>query len=190
MLFHLLIAVVVAGIVCFRAVALLQPDRVKGLVVIDIAPVQYSTEEPHWRAVEDIVDALLSVNLLEPNASKRDVDVKLRSFIPDPALRAFCLTNFHAGAWKVPLPIIRSQLESLAGFDVNPRSSQGDLPTFGGDAFFIHGGQSRFVRHQHLETIGQYFPNHMLTTIKGAGHWVHAEAPEDTTALLQRFLDR
>jgi hypothetical protein len=29
-----------------------------------------------------------------------------------------------------------------------------------------------------------------LTTIRGAGHWVHAEAPDDTLALLKRFLDR
>jgi pimeloyl-ACP methyl ester carboxylesterase len=29
-----------------------------------------------------------------------------------------------------------------------------------------------------------------LTTIRGAGHWVHAEAPDDTIALLKRYLDR
>jgi esterase len=171
-----------------QAVALLQPERIKGLVVIDIAPVRYTPDEPHWKAVQDIIQALMSVTV-QPNMTKREVDVQLRSSIPDPALRAFCLTNFQNGNWNVPLPYIRSQLDTLAGFDV-PTQSLSSIAQFTGDAFFIHGGQSRFVRHQHLETIGEYFPNHMLTTIRGAGHWVHAEAPEDTTALLQRFLDR
>ena len=61
---------------------------------------------------------------------------------------------------------------------------------YDGDVFFIHGGASRFVRHSHISTIASYFPNHMLTTIRGIGHWVHAEAPDDTIALLKRYLDR
>merc|ERR1712194_786161 len=59
-----------------------------------------------------------------------------------------------------------------------------------GDVFFIHGGASRFVRHSHISTIAPFFPNHMLTTLRGIGHWVHAEAPDDTIALLKRYLDR
>jgi esterase len=178
-----------------RAVALLQPDRIAGLVVIDIAPVRYTPDEPHWQAVSDIIDALSSVVTVVPeNAqkalSKRDVDAQLRPLIPDPALRAFCLTNFGAnGQWTVPLSHIRNQLDTLAGFDVSTTTTT-TTQQFAGDAFFIHGGQSKFVRHSHLDAISTYFPNHMLTTIRGAGHWVHAEAPEDTTALLQRFLDR
>ena len=177
------------SIVDHRAVALLEPERVDGLVVIDIAPVNYTEDEPHWKAVRDRIDTLLTVNL-QPGMSKRDVDQQLQHAIPDPALRAFCLTNVDlaAGEWKINLPAIASQLDALATFDVEPSSSSSFQ--YSGDAFFILGGQSRFVRHQHLETIANFFPNHMLTTIRGAGHWVHAEALEDTTALLKRFLDR
>ena len=169
-----------------QALALQAPERVAGLVVIDIAPVAYTAEEPHWKAVQDIIDTLISVELVPGKTSKRDVDLQLRRSIPDPALRAFCLTNLDEkrGQWKINLKSIADQLDCLARFDVD------DDNQYHGDAFFIHGGQSRFVRHSHLETIGQYFPNHMLTTIRGSGHWVHAEAPEDTTALLKRFLDR
>jgi pimeloyl-ACP methyl ester carboxylesterase len=41
-----------------------------------------------------------------------------------------------------------------------------------------------------MDQIASFFPNHMLTTIRGAGHWVHAEAPDDTVALIKRYLDR
>lgn len=132
-----------------QALALTAPERVAGLVVIDIAPVAYSADEPHWKAVQEIVDALCRVKLSRDDdgtpASKRDVDLQLRRAIPDPALRAFCLTNLDekAGRWKIHLESIADQLDSLARFDV-PTSKEGQ---YDGDAFFIHGGQSRFVRH-------------------------------------------
>jgi len=172
-----------------QAAALLEPNRVDGLVVLDIAPVRYEEHEPHWKAVKDIVKALEAVPVDgETKLTKQELDMMLGSFVPDPAVRAFCLTNWDAklGRWKINLSAIVSQLETLAGFDVR----RDGIQQYHGDAFFIHGGQSRFVRHSYLSTISEYFPNHLLTTIKGAGHWIHAEAPDDTTALLKKYLDR
>jgi pimeloyl-ACP methyl ester carboxylesterase len=94
------------------------------------------------------------------------------------------------------------ELDKIAGFDahnvplddISPADSEsldGISPyKYEGDTFFIHGGASRFVRHSHISTIAIFFPNHMLTTIRGAGHWVHTEAPDDTIALLKKYLDR
>jgi pimeloyl-ACP methyl ester carboxylesterase len=167
-----------------QAMSLMHPNRVEGLVVLDIAPVEYSRTDPHWKAVEDILHAIHAVDIGD-GASKTEVDKMLRPTVPDPALRAFVLTNYDARkqGWKIPVGTIVQQLEALAGFDV-PQSK------YDGDVFIIHGGQSRFVRHAYMDQIADFFPNHMLTTIRGAGHWVHAEAPDDTIALLKRFLDR
>jgi esterase len=172
-----------------QALALLYPERVEGLVVLDIAPVSYSSDQdPHWKAVEDILHAIHQV-VEEPPAvgnTPAAIDQALRQSIPDPALRAFVLTNYDARQerWKIPIATLVQQLEQIAGFDV-PHHTQ-----FEGDVFIIHGGQSRFVRHAYMDAISSYFPNHMLTTVRGAGHWVHAEAPDDVTALLKRYLDR
>lgn len=181
-----------------QALALLHPEYVEGLVVLDIAPVKYSREEdPHWRAVEDILRAVLGV--IEEAASsgtettKRDIDLSLRKSIPDPALRAFVLTNFDSrkNEWKIPIATMVQELEQIAGFDLTSTSVEYDgSSTYDGDVFIINGGQSRFVRHSYMDQIASYFPNHMLTTIRGSGHWVHAEAPEDLVALLTRYLDR
>ena len=106
--------------------------------------------------------------------------------------------------WKIHWDGIVNDLDRIAGFDVHDQPMDPDLEaldeqqqqqtpsqyTYDGDVFFIHGGASRFVRSSHLSTITSYFPNHMLTTIRGVGHWVHAEAPDDTIALLKRYLDR
>jgi pimeloyl-ACP methyl ester carboxylesterase len=167
-----------------QAVALLEPARVEGLVVLDMAPVQYTEQDAHWKAVVDIMQVL---NQAKAGMTKKEVDAHLQSSIPDPALRAFVLTNWDVSKadWKIPIADIYRQMDKLADFDFCPDAHQYD-----GDVFMIHGGQSRFVRHAYMERIGQYFPNHLLTTVKGAGHWVHAEAPEDTTALLKQYLDR
>ena len=199
-----------------QAVALRYPHRVDGLVVLDMAPVRYAEQaDSTWQAVCAIVRRLDQV---PAGLSKKQVDVALRNDIPDPALRAFCLTNWENGTWKIPMHIITQQLPTLAAFDIETTTTNHDTDqnnndhdsqnhdnndnaassltssssslTYAGDAFFIHGGQSRFVRHAHLPAIRQYFPNHMLTTIRGSGHWVHAEAPEDTLSLLLQFLDR
>ena len=173
-----------------QALALLQPDVVHGLVVLDMAPVSYQKEEPHWKAVTSILETLHSIPITD-TTTKADVDKALRSAVPDPALRAFCLTNWNArdNQWAIPVDKIVQQLDVLAGFDLQLQEAD-QQQQYHGDTFFIHGGQSKFVRHAHVETIQQFFPNHMLTTIRGAGHWVHAEAPDDTIALLKRYLDR
>ena len=179
-----------------QALALLHPDVVEGLVIIDMAPVEYGKEEPHWKAVTSILETLHSIPIAtgdDEKTTKADVDKALRKVVPDPALRAFCLTNWDARnhQWAIPVDKIVQQLEVLAGFDLVAQSSSStEQHQYHGDTFFIHGGQSKFVRHAHVETIQQFFPNHMLTTIRGAGHWVHAEAPDDTIALLKRYLDR
>ncbi len=176
-----------------QALALLYPEYVEGLVVLDIAPVTYSREEdPHWRAVEDILRAVHGVIEATEGAetTKREIDLELRKSIPDPALRAFVLTNYDSrtNEWKIPIATMVHELERIAGFDLKPEYDSSS--TYDGDVFIINGGQSRFVRHSYMDQIASYFPNHMLTTIRGSGHWVHAEAPEDLVALLKRYLDR
>jgi esterase len=215
-----------------QSLALMAPQRVAGLVVLDIAPVRYYSnnkkggtgDDTGWKVVEQIVRSVAQIDLEEGGyKTKREVDAVLRDgILEDPALRAFVLTNLEQLRvkdnteeekqsqsllkWKIHWDGIVNELDRIAGFDVHdqsmddedlealdddkqPQSSLSQY-SYDGDVFFIHGGASRFVRSSHLSTITSYFPNHMLTTIRGVGHWVHAEAPDDTIALLKRYLDR
>jgi len=199
--------------------ALSHPHRIAGLVVLDTSPVAYdSSNNPAWKAVEHIVSVVREVKL-EPGKTKRDIDVDLRQSLEDPALRAFVLTNLESVGgdsgtkgdrggtllrWKINIESIASELDQIADFVLSDDDDASWDETLGndrgeplrqkkyyeGDAFFINGGASNFVRAGHMPVIAEYFPNYMLTTIRGAGHWVHAEAPDDTLALLKRYLDR
>jgi len=174
--------------------ALLYPERIVGLVVLDMAPVTYTTsKDSTWKAVHDIVVGLHENIDLNSCHTKRDVDLQLRTnlHMGDPALRAFILTNIQVNnnndnkvvQWTIPMDIVASQLTTLGGWDIHNR-------VYTGDTFFIAGGQSKFIRSSHLQEIRTQFPNHMLTTIRGAGHWLHAEAPDAVLALVQKYLDR
>uniref|UniRef100_A0A7S1BI14 AB hydrolase-1 domain-containing protein n=2 Tax=Corethron hystrix TaxID=216773 RepID=A0A7S1BI14_9STRA len=164
---------------------------------MDIAPVRYSeSSDPSWANIRSIIDAMQSIDF---SGSKRDADQLLRSHIDDLALRAFVLTNLEdlreSGGvrWKINIGAISRRLHEIADFDIfslDDDCLSDDHPVYHGDTFYINGGVSRYVRHSHMPTIGQLFPNHMLTTVRGAGHWVHAEAPDDTIALLKTYLER
>ena len=50
--------------------------------------------------------------------------------------------------------------------------------TYDDEALFVRGGASRYVKDEDWGAIQQFFPNSKLATIDGAGHWVHAAAPD------------
>ena len=78
-----------------QALALLFPERVEGLIVLDIAPVVYDKEKDgSWKAVSTIIDAL--TNLPTENISKRELDSLLKEYgVDDVSLRSFVLTNIE-----------------------------------------------------------------------------------------------
>jgi len=78
---------------------------------------------------------------------------------------------------------IKASLAHIAGFD-----SPGLV--YGGDTFFIAGGNSNYVRARHLERIRELFPVNTIVTVRGCGHWVHSEAPADTVTLIMRYINR
>lgn len=162
--------------------------------------VRYTEEDASWNAVQNIIHTLKEVEL-KPGKNKRDIDMALRQKIEDPALRAFVLTNLATQsienkkqtlAWKINIDAIADQLHRIASFDVKSIDlHDGELDLkYEGDTFLIKGGASSFVNSSHMDIISRHFPNYMLTTVKGSGHWVHAESPDATLALLKRYLDR
>jgi pimeloyl-ACP methyl ester carboxylesterase len=55
---------------------------------------------------------------------------------------------------------------------------------------FISGANSHYVDPRDRDQIKTLFPKAAFTSIKGAGHWVHAEKPEAVLLTLSAFLNR
>ena len=165
------------GKVAMRA-ALLRPDRVSRLLVADIAPVRY---EPAFRG---IADAMLAVPL-RPGLSRAEADAALRSAVPDPAVRGFLLQNLRPGpspAWRIGLREIAAGLPGIEDWDAPPGAQ------YPGPVLVLRGERSDYVRPEHRPAIRALFPAARFMTLRDAGHWLHADAPDAFVEVVQAFL--
>ena len=152
------------------------------LIVVDIAPVPYDG------GFGDYVEAMSAVDLRSVER-RADADAALADTVDDPALRAFLLQNLIARdgsyVWRINLPAIGAGLPQLSDF-----GPAGPGSAFAGAALFIAGGRSRYVAAEHHATIRRLFPGAEISVLDGAGHWPHAEQPENFVNLVAPFLDQ
>jgi esterase len=160
--------------------ALHAPERVEGLVSLDMAPVEYP---PRFRLLFEAMNALPLGELPHRQAA----DAHLAQRLEDPRLRAFLLQNLvlreGRWAWRVNLAALIQQREALRGFPHSPRPRQ-----FPGPALFLYGDRSDYLQPEHWPAIRDRFPFARLRPVTDAGHWVYAERPQEVLAGLQGFL--
>ena len=161
--------------------ALLHPDRLRQLVIVDIAPRAY--ESIH----DEVFHGLRSLDL--PRLRTRtQADEALAAHIPNHAMRRFLLTNLMfdletGPRWRVNLEALHAQREQLIA------SVVGMVP-FCKPTLFIRGGRSDYIGEEDRGPIQTMFPEATLETIEDAGHWVHADSPEAFLKCLLEFLTR
>lgn len=146
------------------------PALLKHLVVIDIGPREYPFGDQ--RA---IVEALASSDL-ERKTSRKEVEEHLASTIPEPGVVQFLLKSLYWKepgklAWRFNVPVLQRDMDHvLAG--LGPEAVQ--VPTL-----FIRGGKSDYITRADLPQLKEQFPRSRVETVPYAGHWVHAQAPEE-----------
>lgn len=155
------------------------PERLIGLVVVDIAPRSY---EPHH---QDILAGFKSVDL-QKFTSRSEADDAMAAHIPEADVRQFLLKNLYRTedgkfAWRINLPVLEKAVLQIGTetAEWNPVS----LP-----ALFVKGNLSRYIRPEDESLIRQKFPGAQIAGIEGAGHWVQAEKPMEFTSIVLRFL--
>mgnify|MGYP001548491800 len=160
--------------------ALNNPDRVDGLVVVDMAPVSYAHD------FQDVVDAFRAVDLAAIR-NRSDADTQMAAFITLQGVRAFLLQNLvkrpGGWAWRINLDALATAQDEITGFP-----SQAEDVVFERPAGFIYGELSDYVKPSHEPEIRRLFPAASLCPVVGAGHWVHAEQPQSFMACLDAYL--
>ena len=160
--------------------ALMHPDMVDKLVVVDIAPKTYPPGH------QDIFAALRSLDLRAID-ERSEADEQLKELIPDLSIRQFLLkglTRTKSGhfRWKMNLESLYRNYDNLLA------PPEADAP-YEGDALFIRGGKSPYVKDEDFSLISEWFPKARVETIPEAGHWVHADAGEQLVELIRGFVD-
>lgn len=166
------------------ALALRHPELVDRLCVVDVSPVTYDNN----REFAGYVAAMRRLDL-DTLERRSEADDQLRAEVPDDTVRSFLLQNLRreneAWRWQVNLQVLGDQLAELGGW---PADRLDGVAPYDGRVLWIGGDRSRYVRGEHADEMGRWFPRTQRVTIKGAGHWVHSEQPDVFLAVLQRFL--
>jgi esterase len=159
--------------------ALTRPAMVRRLVVLDIAPFAYGHSQI------GNADAMRRLDLggvrLRAHADRR-----LAAYVADPGVRAFLLLSLDLKAdpprWKLNLDALCEQMPLLVGWpEVAPAG-------FGGPALFLAGAQSDYCGPAPTKAIRLHFPQAEIRVIEGAGHWLHADRPEEVAVAVESFL--
>ncbi|HYG90199.1 MAG TPA: alpha/beta fold hydrolase [Azospirillum sp.] len=159
--------------------ALKHPARVERLVVVDIAPVRYTHTHAPYVAAMKRAD-------LEGCTRRSEVEAQLADAVPEAPLRSFLLQNLVMGQgrfhWRINLDAIAAGMDDLIGFP--------DLGNarFDGPTLFLGGSKSDYIVPEQAPAIRHHFPAAQVEMILDAGHWVHAERPEEFAALVETFL--
>lgn len=162
--------------------ALRHPELVRRLVVVDISPTASASSRGEF---SHLLDSLAGLDLAAIE-SRGQADEQLRGAIRSDGVRGFLLQNLvreNGGfAWEPNLRLLRAELEAIMGFP-----EQGDR-RYEGPVLWIRGDRSDYVGDDDAPAMRALFPKARRVTIRGAGHWVHSEKPDEVIAALRGFL--
>lgn len=155
------------------------PEKIRQLIVVDIAPRHYL---PHH---QQIFEGFHSVQL-SALKSRKEADEQMAAKIGDFGVRQFILKNLYRNkegqfSWKLNLSVIEKNIEQVG-------AALPEVYRFDKETLFIRGSKSDYIRDEDKATILKQFPKASIETVTGAGHWVHAEKPADLLAMVTDFL--
>lgn len=160
------------------------PSKVQKLVVVDIAPKPYRVHH------DTIVEGLRALDLSQIN-SRKEADDQLAQYVEEAGVRMFLLKNLYRPKgdnneakkfdWRINLSVIGDNLVNVS--DGLAENLQYDGPTL-----FVRGVNSNYIKESDENLIKKHFPNAALQSVEQAGHWVHAEKPQEFLEILLNFI--
>jgi esterase len=159
--------------------ALMFPERISKLIIVDIAPKAYpASHSVYFKAFEEIEWANMQ--------NRTEIDEALKVYEKNDGVRLFLAKNIDrldSGGFAVKsnIPAIKSAYEHIGGeFKMDT--------VYNGKTLFIYGEKSNYLLDKDRPLINQHFPNNQYSMVKNASHWVHAENPSDFLNQLDQFL--
>lgn len=159
--------------------AVTYPEMVSKLIVADIGPKAYPLHH------QDILKALSQMDFSKIKSRGEAEDI-LSEYIKDKGTRLFLLKNLYRKnknqmALRINLPVLSEKIE-----EVGVALSENTI--FKGDTLFLGGEKSGYIEPMDELLIKKHFPKAEIRTISKAGHWLHAENPEEFYDNVMNFL--
>jgi len=153
------------------------PEKIEKLVVVDMGVKQYTQHH------QEVLEAFNKVDL-EGITARSQVELILSDFIESMGVRQFLLKNLYWKekgelAWRVNFVVLEKAMpEILSALPYKEVL----IPSL-----FIRGELSNYIEDNDIQELESFFSDMSLKTIKNAGHWVHADAPEEFTNSVLEF---
>lgn len=159
--------------------ALTHGDKVRRLVVADIAPVAYAHDQTQH------IHAMRALDLTGVT-TRGEADRRLAEQVEDPGLRAFFLQSLDLKAeggarWRLNFDTLAAEMPKIVGWPDT-------VGQFDGPALFLTGADSHYVKPEYRDTIRALFPKARFAKLPGAGHWLHADKPREFEEAVRVFL--
>lgn len=150
--------------------ATLYPKYISHLLVADIAPKFYPTHH------QTILSGLLSLDF-DVLKSRSQTDKQLAKYVSEPSVRQFLLKNLY---WKTRerlglrcnVSVLNKNIEEIG--EPLPKNN-----IFDGKTLFLKGEYSEYVMPNDEPLIKTHFPQAKIQSVAKAGHWLHAQNPDD-----------
>lgn len=159
--------------------AMKYPDKYSKLIVVDIAPKFYPSHHGH------IIQGLNSIDL-STLTNRNEADVQLSKFVTNAGEKQFLLKNLYRTEdgkfdWRINLPVLSKEIYQIGGDFMHIKEVT--APTL-----FLRGSESGYIYDEDIPVIQNIFPNAIVQTIEGAGHWIQAEKPAEFVEAVISFV--
>ena len=160
-------------------IALNNPDAVNKLALIDISPkIIPGGHEKIFYTLQQINPATVLDRKEVENylMEKLEKDIPTVQFLMKNLSRNITGEGFH---WKMNLPVLFDNYDNICAAVTGTPFQK---PTL-----FVRGSKSNYIKDSDWDFIKTLFPEARLETIEDAGHWVHADKPNELFEIFENF---
>jgi len=161
------------------------PEKTEKLVIADMAPKDYlqHTESSQYHLHRNILMAMMELDF---SRMKRRTDAEdlLAEKIDNAPIRKFLLKNITKDKstrqykWRLNAEVLYDYLDEIVG-GVNREWFDDRIPITRYPVIFIRGLKSNYIMDEDIPLIREIYPDASVVDIPGAGHWLHAEKPDE-----------
>jgi len=173
------------------AFALKYPEMLNGLLIADISPF---INQAHFKEAylqhKSILEAMLSIGL-DHISRRKEAEEYFREKIQEEKIRGFVLKNLQRSrenkfSWRLNLSSLLKNLEKiLSGMERGKIITQ---QITGFPVIFLKGGDSDYILPSDFVDILKIFPAAEFVIAEKAGHWIHADRPDEVIRSIKRLL--
>ena len=159
--------------------AVTYPELVQKLIVADIGPKSYPQHH------QNILKALSMLDFSKIK-TRSDAEEVLITYIKEVGTRQFLMKNLN---WvqkgvlglRINLPVLSEKIDEVG-------KSLTENSTYQGNTLFLRGSKSDYILTTDDVLINMHFPNSNIKMVSNAGHWLHAENPDEFFLIVTNFL--